>query len=224
MHSEVCTQTGWERTCRVQNPSQAGPNSCLANAGRGLAVFELCLAHGSLGLAPWGKSTEQQLLSSSFLGRLLRDTHRNGRRRHQIPHASQTFCLELLPQGFLHVLDLLCDHSVTEVIPKLLFQQHPDDFDAAFIHHGLGLPEGVSPAPRDGVALDVVGGEEFVEQSLAGCADFLVKPDGLFELLLGVAVEELHHFTRLSVGLLLEGQGFQSLHLLLQREDILLEV
>lgn len=72
-HSEVCTQPGWERACRVQKPSQAGPNSSSVNAGRGLAVFELCLAHGSLGLAPWGKSTEQQLLSSSFLGRMLRE-------------------------------------------------------------------------------------------------------------------------------------------------------
>lgn len=90
-------QTGGEGTCRVQKLSQAGPNSCLVNAGRGLAVFELCSAHGSLGLAPWGKFTEQQLLSSSFLGRLLRDTHRNGRRRLISPtpqrHSVLNFCL-----------------------------------------------------------------------------------------------------------------------------------
>lgn len=142
----------------------------------------------------------------------------------KVHNASETFCLKLLPQGFLHILYLLRDHCVTEVISKLLFQQHPNDFDATFIHHGLRLSESIAPPPRDGVALDVVRCEELVEQRLAGSADFLVKPDGLFELFFGVAVEELHHLAGLSVELLLEGQGFQPLHLLLQREDILLEV
>lgn len=179
---------------------------------------------GSLGLAPWGNQLNSSRSDSSFLGALLRYTDEHGKKRHRVPHASETFCLKLLPQGFLHVLYLLCDHCVAEVISKLLFQQHPNDFDAAFIHHGLRLSESIAPPPCDGVALDVVGREELVEQCLAGSADFLVKPDGLFELFLGVAVEKLHHLTWLPVGLLLEGQGFQPLHLLLQREDILLEV
>lgn len=137
---------------------------------------------------------------------------------------SETFCLKLLPQSFLHVLYLLCDHRVAEVVPKLLFQQHPDDFDAALIHHGFCLSESVASAPRDGVALDVVRREELVEQRLAGSADLLVKADCFSELFLGVAIEELHHLAGLPVGLLLEGQGFQPLYLLLQREDVLLEV
>lgn len=178
----------------------------------------------SLALAPWGASAEQQQTGLIFPGRLLRFSNEHGRKRHQVPHASETFCLKLLPQGFLHVLYLLRDHCVAEVVSKLLFQQHPDDLDAAFIHHGLRLSESIASPPRDGVALDVVGREELVEQRLAGSADFLVKPDGLFELFLGVAVEELHHLTWLPVGLLLEGQGFQPLHLLLQREDILMEI
>ena len=158
------------------------------------------------------------------MGGLLRYTDEHGRKRHQVRHASETFCLKLLPQGFLHVLYLLRDHCVAEVISKLLFQQHPNDFDAAFIHHGLRLSKSVAPPPRDGVTLDVVGCEELVEQRLAGSADLLVKPDGLFELFLGVAIEELHHLAGLPVGVLLQGQRFQPLHLLLQREDILLEV
>lgn len=171
-----------------------------------------------------GNQLKSSRSALSFLGELLGYTAERGRKSHQGPHASETFRLKLLPQGFLHVLYLLRDHCVTEVIAKLLFQQHPDDFDAAFIHHGLRLSESIAPPPRDGVALDVVRCEELVEQRLAGSADFLVKPDGLFELFLGVTVEELHHLARLPVGLLLEGQGFQSLHLLLQRENVLLEV
>jgi len=125
----------------------------------------------------------------SFLGGLLRYTDEHGRKRHQVPHASETFGLKLLPQGFLHVLYLLRDHCVTEVISKLLFQQHPNYFDAAFIHHWLCLSESIAPPPCNGVALDVVRGEELVKQCLASSADFLVKSDGLFELLLGVAIE-----------------------------------
>lgn len=203
----------------VQNSSQAGQNSLRINADRHLgkvcAVLstQICWVGSSRGIRvtlwphlPWESSSGAPQPETP------------------IPHLSETFCLKLLPQGFLHVLYLLRDHRVTEVIAELLFQQHPDDFDAAFVHHGLRLPERVAPPPRDGVALDVVGGEELVEQSLAGRADFLVETDGLFELFLGVAVEELHHLAGRPVGLLLEGEGFQPLHLLLQREDILLQV
>lgn len=173
-------------------------------------------------MAPWRESAAQQQVGLVFS--VLRYMDEHGRKRHQVLHVSETFCLKFLPQGFLHILYLLRDHCVTEVISKLLLQQHPDDFDATFVHHRLRLSESVAPPARDGVALDVVRCEELVKQCLASSADLLVKADGLFELFFGVAIEELHHLAWLPVGLLMEGQGFQPLHLLLQRGDILLEV